>query len=152
MSDFKFTANLQGTYRDLPYTPYSETCIRLFIINISQQSDTFVTTDETTLAYYHPKSIVYIRVQSWYHTFHEYWQKHKWHISIIIVLYYTGGYQYTLYTLTCIHNCSTINTNTLATWCKELTHWKRPWCWERLRAGGEGDDRGWDGWMASSTW
>ena len=33
----------------------------------------------------------------------------------------------------------------------QLTHWKRPWCWERLRAGGEGDDRGWDGWMASST-
>ena len=35
------------------------------------------------------------------------------------------------------------------------THWKRPWCWERLRAGGEGDDRGWDGWMASPaqwTW
>ena len=39
----------------------------------------------------------------------------------------------------------------LAIWCEELTHWKRPWCWERLRAGGEGDDRGWDGWMASST-
>ena len=38
-----------------------------------------------------------------------------------------------------------------ATWCKEPTHWKRPWCWERLRAGGEGDDRGWDGWMASQT-
>ena len=37
------------------------------------------------------------------------------------------------------------------TWCEELTHWKRPWCWERLRAGGEGDDRGWDGWMASPT-
>ena len=36
------------------------------------------------------------------------------------------------------------------TWCKELTYWKRPWCWERLRAG-EGDDRGWDGWMASLT-
>ena len=32
-----------------------------------------------------------------------------------------------------------------------FTHWKRPWCWERLRAGGEGDDRGWDGWMASPT-
>ena len=31
------------------------------------------------------------------------------------------------------------------------THWKRLWCWERLRAGGEGDDRGWDGWMASPT-
>ena len=36
-----------------------------------------------------------------------------------------------------------------ATWCKELTPWKRPWCWERLKAGGEGqrtEDRGWDGW------
>ena len=32
---------------------------------------------------------------------------------------------------------------------EELTHWKRPWCWERLKAGGGGDDRGWDGWMAS---
>ena len=44
------------------------------------------------------------------------------------------------------------SSNTLATWCQELTHWKRPWCWERLRAGGEGDDRGWDGWMAPLTW
>ena len=42
-------------------------------------------------------------------------------------------------------------TDTLATWCEELTHLKRPWCWERLKAGGEGDDRGWDGWMASPT-
>ena len=39
----------------------------------------------------------------------------------------------------------------LATWCEQLTHLKRPLCWERLRAGGEGDDRGWDGWMASLT-
>ena len=44
------------------------------------------------------------------------------------------------------------NSNTLATWCEESTHWKRPWCWEGLRVGGEGDDRGWDGWMASPTW
>ena len=44
------------------------------------------------------------------------------------------------------------NSNTLATWCKELTPWKRPRWWERLKAGGEGDDRGWDGWMASLTW
>ena len=35
--------------------------------------------------------------------------------------------------------------NTLATWCEELTHWKRPWCWGRLKARGEGDNRGWDG-------
>ena len=32
-----------------------------------------------------------------------------------------------------------------------MTHWKRPWCWERLKPGGEGDDRWWDGWMASPT-
>ena len=44
------------------------------------------------------------------------------------------------------------NSNTLATWCEELTHWKRPWCWERLKAGGERDDRGWDCWMTSPTW
>ena len=43
------------------------------------------------------------------------------------------------------------NLNTLATWCKGLTHWKRPWCWERLKAAREGDDRGWDGWLASLT-
>ena len=39
------------------------------------------------------------------------------------------------------------SSNTLATWCKEMTLWKRCWCWERLEAGGEGDNRGWDGWM-----
>ena len=44
-----------------------------------------------------------------------------------------------------------ITSATLATWCEELTHQKRPWCWERLKVGGEGDDRGWDGWMASPT-
>ena len=47
--------------------------------------------------------------------------------------------------------CWSWNSSILATWSKELTHWKRPWCWERLTAGGEGDNRGWDGWMASPT-
>ena len=47
--------------------------------------------------------------------------------------------------------CYSWNSSTLATSCKELTHWKRLWCWEGLGAGGEGDDRGWDGWMASRT-
>ena len=47
--------------------------------------------------------------------------------------------------------CWSWNSNTLATSCEELTHWKRPWCWEGLGAGGEGDDRGWGGWMASPT-
>ena len=47
------------------------------------------------------------------------------------------------------------SSNTLATWCKELAHWKRHWCCERFRAGEEVDNRGWDGWMASPaqrTW
>ena len=47
--------------------------------------------------------------------------------------------------------CWSWNSNTLVTWCEELTHLKRSWCWERLRVGGEGDGRGWDGWMASLT-
>ena len=47
--------------------------------------------------------------------------------------------------------CWSWNSNTLAIWCVEPTHRIRPWCWERLKAGGEGDDRGWDGWMASQT-
>ena len=44
---------------------------------------------------------------------------------------------------------------TLATWWEQLIHWKRPWCWERLRARGEEGNRRWDGWMASliqATW
>ena len=49
--------------------------------------------------------------------------------------------------------CWSWNSNTLATWCEELTHLKRSWCWERLRAGGEGDDREWDGWTPTQwTW
>ena len=47
--------------------------------------------------------------------------------------------------------CWSWNSNTLATWCEELTHLKRPWWWERLKAEGEGDHIGWDGWMASPT-
>ena len=47
--------------------------------------------------------------------------------------------------------CWSWNSNTLATWCKELTHLKRPWYSERSRVEGKGDDRGWDCWMASPT-
>ena len=43
--------------------------------------------------------------------------------------------------------CWSWNSNTLAMWYKELTHWKILWCWERLKAGEEGDNRGWDGWV-----
>ena len=51
--------------------------------------------------------------------------------------------------------CWSWNFNILVTWCEDLTHWKRPWCWERLEAGGEGNDRGWDGGVTSPnrwTW
>ena len=51
--------------------------------------------------------------------------------------------------------CWSWNCNILATSCEELAHWKRSWCWERLKAGRERDNRGWDGWMALSiqwTW
>ena len=47
--------------------------------------------------------------------------------------------------------CWSWNSSTLATSCEELTHWKRLWCCEGLGAGGEGDNRGWEGWMASLT-
>ena len=46
--------------------------------------------------------------------------------------------------------CWSWNSNNLATGCEEEGHWKSPWCWERLKVG-EGDDIGWDGWMASPT-
>ena len=48
--------------------------------------------------------------------------------------------------------CWSWDPNRLATWCKELTHLKRPWCWERLKAGGEGDDRGWMASPIQWTW
>ena len=48
--------------------------------------------------------------------------------------------------------CWSWSSNTLATWCEQPSHWNRPWCWERLKAGREGGDRGWDVRMASPTW
>ena len=51
--------------------------------------------------------------------------------------------------------CWCWSSNTLDTWCEEPTYWKRPWCWQELKAEGEGDSRGWDGWMVSPiqwTW
>ena len=47
--------------------------------------------------------------------------------------------------------CWSWNSSTLATWCEEPTYLKRPWCWERSKAGGEGDNKEWDAWMASPT-
>ena len=47
--------------------------------------------------------------------------------------------------------CWSWKSNTLATWFEQLTPWKRPCCWERLKVRGEGDDRGWDVWMTSRT-
>ena len=66
-------------------------------------------------------------------------------------VWYGGNSMYTRIAWTRIQSCVTWDwsSNILTTWCKEPTHWKRPPCWERLRARGEGGDRGWDGWMAS---
>ena len=47
--------------------------------------------------------------------------------------------------------CWSWSSNTLATWCEEWTHQKRPCCWERLKTEREGDNRGREGWMASLT-
>ena len=47
--------------------------------------------------------------------------------------------------------CWSWNSNALVTWWEKRTHLKRPWGWERLRAGWKVDDRAWDGWMASPT-
>ena len=47
--------------------------------------------------------------------------------------------------------CWSWNSNTFTTWCEELTHYKRLWCWARLKTGRKGDDREWDGWMALLT-
>ena len=70
-------------------------------------------------------------------------------ISLLHLKFVEIKYCYTEY---CVHwKDWSWNSNTLATSCEELTHWKRPWCWEGLGSGGEGDDRGWDGWMASPT-
>ena len=68
--------------------------------------------------------------------FTQYDNLYKWHYFIIF-------YGWVIF------HCWSWNSNTLATSCEEFIHWKRPWCWEGLGAGGEGDDRGWDGWMAS---
>ena len=54
-------------------------------------------------------------------------------------------------TVHCKGWCWSWSSNTLATWCEELTHWKRPWCWEGLKAKGEEGDRVWDGWNGQIT-
>ena len=57
----------------------------------------------------------------------------------------------TLYTLAKIYDNAAFKVLYSLITCEELIRWKRPWCWEGLGARGEGNDRGWDGWMASST-
>ena len=69
------------------------------------------------------------------------------HVCVCVEREYTQSEQGKTLTL-----CWSWSSNTLATWHEELTHWKRPWCLEISKLGGEGDDRGWDGCMASLMW
>ena len=71
--------------------------------------------------------------------------------SLCLCLYFCFANRITYTTFHWKDWCWSWNSNTLATSCEELTHWKRPWYWEGLGEGGEGDNRGWDGWMASLT-
>ena len=74
---------------------------------------------------------------------------HPWHKSHLIML--CDPFNVLLNYVLWKEWCWSWNSSTLATSCEELTHWKRLWCWEGLGAGGEGDDRGWDGRMTSPT-
>ena len=93
-----------------------------------------------------------LEVQSWIHLPHTHTQKFPvptptFHNQLTLLTVFTP-------LLNSEINCWCWSSNTLATWCEDPTHWKSPWCWERLRAGGEGGNRG-DGCMASSiqwTW
>ena len=74
----------------------------------------------------------------------ESWPGHQ--ILILCILHWVKVRHLRVYS--CLKDwCWSWNSNTLATWGEELTHWKRLWCWERLKMRGEGDNRGWDGWM-----
>ena len=78
----------------------------------------------------------------WRRLLRVFWTERRWNQSILKEI----SPEYSLEVLV-----MKLNSNTLAIWCEKLTHWKTPWCWERLKTGGEGDDRGWNRWMASLT-
>ena len=94
----------------------------------------------------------------------------KYYISTVTILFYKQGlyfwdfspfsilYMYTLHQLEHLKTtylykgrylgwCWSWSSNTLVTWCKESTHFKIPWWWGRLKAGGEEGNREWDGWL-----
>ena len=88
-----------------------------------------------------PKNWCFQRV-SWKRLFRLYWTLRRSNLSVLKV----NNPEYSLEGLRW-----SWSSNTLATQCREQTLWKRPWFWRILRAGGKGDNRGWDAWMASLT-
>ena len=91
-----------------------------------------------------PWGIHAFEVKCWSWLLRAPWTAKRWNQSILKEI----SPEYSL------EGCESWNSSILATWCKELTHWKRPWCCEKWKAG-EGDKRGSDGWMTSSihlTW
>ena len=104
----------------------------------------FIWIDCIFLNYY---SIFSISLEIIQHSTHGYHRDLKvWHSFIKV---HPKGDQSWVFTQRTDAEAETPNTSA-SSW-EKLTHWKRPWCWEGLGAGGEGNDRGWDGWMASLT-
>ena len=105
-----------------------------------------------------PYLLVYCHVWTWEFDYKESWAQKNW-CFWTVVLEKTLESHLDCKEIQPVHPkgdhwkdwCWSWNSNTLATWCENLTHLKRPWCWERLRAGGEGNNGRWDGWMASPT-
>ena len=105
-----------------------------------------------------PYLLVYCHVWMWELDYKESWEQKNW-CFWTVVLEKTLESHLDCKEIQPVHPkgdhwkdwCWSWNSNTLATWCENLTHLKRPWCWERLRAGEEGNNGRWDAWMASLT-
>ena len=77
------------------------------------------------------------------------WPLHLWYFPLGVLSLLIFAWQIPSHYVSLNSHLNFWGRLTLTIWCEELTHLKRPWCWERWKAGGEGDDRGRDGWMAS---
>ena len=102
--------------------------------------------------YYSHAHLLDLQVSFLIYTIKQHWPYMLWRLNKIAKVYIVHDtMSIPLVQLIIIIHLSSWNSSTLATSCEELTHWKSLWCWEGLGARGEGDNRGWDGWMTSLT-